>query len=57
MKKKSKVKKEWHSSDSQIGSGDYYGMGIKNPIGTSREIMGMKIESNKTLGKPPKSLA
>lgn len=39
-------------------AGDYYGMGIKNPVGKIREsTVGQEPVSEKGLKKPPKSLA
>jgi hypothetical protein len=37
--------------------GDYYGTGIRNKIGTVREIIGMRELSPKQRNTPPKSLA
>lgn len=58
-KSKSPLKglKQAHTSNSQIGMGDYYGSGIKNPIGKSREIMGMKVSGAKKTLKKPLTLA
>lgn len=55
--KKPKALKNAHTSNSKIGMGDNYGSGIKNKMGRSRDVMGMKPLSQKKLGKPPKSLA
>lgn len=48
---------EAHTSKSQIGMGDHYGSGVKNPIGKIRDVMGITDVRPKKLGKPPKSLA
>jgi len=57
MKKlKSKVKSA-HTPKTKTGMGDYYGTGVKNPIGKVRDVMGMKPLGSKKLSKPPKSLA
>jgi hypothetical protein len=58
MKKKLKKGKEWHSSNSKIGMGDYYGQAVKNPQGKIVDnSMGYKSMNPKALSKPPKSLA
>ncbi len=54
--KKSKSK-EAHVSKSKVGSGDYYGSGIRNPIGKVRDVMGLTPTNPKKLKNPPKSLA
>lgn len=53
---KSKKKKEWHASKSQKGMGDYYGTGIRQPLGKMREGMGMYEVPSKKMKIPPKSL-
>jgi len=53
--KKSKAPKTAHTSNSQKGMGDYYGTGIRNPVGKLRDVSGEKSPSK--LRKPPKSLA
>jgi hypothetical protein len=57
--KKSKGRRtgEVNTSHSQTGMGDYYGVGIKNPMGKSRDVMGFSPIKSKSLKKPPKSLA
>ena len=56
--KKSKVNKTWHGSNSQIGSGDYYGTGVKQKVGRMREdFLSNTPMPSKKVGKPPKSLA
>ena len=58
MSKKIKANKTAHTSNSKLGMGDFYGSGIKNPIGRVREDMMMgKSMNSKDLGKAPKSLA
>lgn len=46
-----------HTSDTKKGVGNYYGTGVKNPVGKMREGMGMATLSKKKLGTPPKKLA
>lgn len=59
MKKKTKGKPitPFHTAKTKIGSGDYYGEGVKNPVGRVRETSMVPKISNKKLGKAPKSLA
>lgn len=57
MTKKIKGLKTAHTPNTQQGMGDYYGQGVRNPLGKMREGMGMRPVSQKKLGKPPKSLA
>ena len=52
-----KKRLESHAPSSQRGMGDYYGTGIRNPVGKPIEIMGMKNIAPRKFGKPPKSLA
>jgi hypothetical protein len=54
---KIKPLKHAHTSNSQVGMGNYYGTGVKNPVAKSKEIMGTKGLTSKSLKKPPKSLA
>lgn len=55
---KLKSHRESHSSGSPVGSGDYYGTGIRQPIGmVRRDYMNSQKFTSKSLGKPPKSLA
>jgi hypothetical protein len=54
--KKSKHK-EWHASSDKIGMGDFYGTGVKNPIGRVRSSYISTPVSPSKLKKPPKSLA
>lgn len=47
-----------HTSNSKMGMGDFYGVGVKNKTG--REILNMiqvTPTSKKSMKKPPKSLA
>lgn len=55
--KKIKANKENHVSNTKMGMGDHYGSGVKNPVGTIRDVMGISNVKPKRLGKPPKSLA
>lgn len=48
---------ETHVPKTKYGMGDYYGTGIKNPIGRVREDYMMNPIPSKNMGKPPKSLA
>lgn len=48
---------ENHVAKTKFGMGDYYGSGIKNPIGTTRRDYINDVKSTKKQGKPPKSLA
>jgi len=54
--KKTKRFEQAHTPRSPKGVGDYYGTGVKNPIGKVRDAMG-EIKLGKKLKKPPKSLA
>lgn len=51
--KKAKLKTA-HTANTQKGMGDFYGSGVKNPMGKPRQIMGIKPIRK---SKPPKSLA
>jgi len=55
--KKIKANKQARPSNSNNGMVNHYGSGIKNPVGTIRDVMGMGNNKPKRLGKPPKSLA
>jgi hypothetical protein len=55
--KKIKTNKQTHTSNAKIGMGDHYGSGVRNPVGTIRDVMGITNVKAKNLGKPPKSLA
>ena len=53
-----KKHKEWHSANKKFGMGDYYGTGIKNPVGKLRDTyMEDGLVTPKKLKKPPRSLA
>lgn len=54
--KKTKSPKLFHTPNTQHGSGQFYGTGVKNPVVKPKEIMGVKA-SKKGLGKAPRSLA
>ena len=57
MKNKiTKPPKPFHTANTQHGSGDYYGSGVKNPVAKPREIMGVKSSKTGKM-KPPRSLA
>jgi len=56
-KVKSKKNQAWHTSSTPFGSGDYYGTGIKQKVGTiQRDYLNGNVSSKK-MNKPPKSLA
>jgi hypothetical protein len=56
--KKSKTTPQAHTSNTKKGMGDFYGTGIRAPIGKVREdTMGIKKINPKQLKMPPKSLA
>jgi hypothetical protein len=48
--------KQAHTSNSQVGTGDYYGQGIRAKVGKLRESYMDPPTSNKSMGKPPKKL-
>jgi len=54
--KNSKKTKEWHAPKSPMGSGDYHGIGIRNPVGRIREDFSASVPKGK-LNTPPRSLA
>lgn len=49
--------KEAHASPSKVGSGDYYGSGIKQKVGIIRDDYLNNPVPAKKMKKPPKSLA
>jgi hypothetical protein len=57
MKKGKTSHKETHAPRSQVGTGDYYGSGIRQKVGRVRNSYMVPKESNEKLNKPPKSLA
>lgn len=49
---------EAHTAPRKFGMGDYYGTGVKNPIGKMRDdSVGYRPVSREQMGTPPKSLA
>ena len=55
---KNKSSKAAHTSKSKKGMGDYYGQGVRAPLGKMRsDSMGMIVQTPKKLKKPPKTLA
>ncbi len=49
---------DWHVSHTSMGMGDYYGTGVKNPMGRMRDdSMGAIAVTPKKLKKPPRTLA
>ena len=56
--KKTKTPRFSHTSNSPKGMGNYYGTGIRAPLGKMRDdSIGMVQVSGKKLKKPPRSLA
>jgi hypothetical protein len=55
--KKARPTKSAHTPKTKIGSGDYYGTGIKNKIGRIIDVTGYNDIPKSKLKKPPKSLA
>jgi len=51
-----KPNKEWHTSNSSKGMGDFYGTGLKAKVGRVRDNYDSPVPSGK-LNKPPKNLA
>lgn len=51
-----KAPKSAHTSNSKKGVGDFYGTGVKNPVG--KQVSGSAIPriKSKTVGKAPRSL-
>lgn len=50
-------KKLAHTANTRKGMGDFYGSGVKNPVGKVRDVMGLKPMSKKSVKTPPRSLA
>lgn len=46
-----------HVSKAKFGMGDFYGSGVKQPIGKIRSGIGSNPVSKSKLGKPPKKMA
>jgi len=55
--KKIKGLKQSHTSPNKIGMGDYYGTGVRNPIGKPRDVFSEKAGKPRDMGKPPRTLA
>ncbi len=55
--KPSKTLKTFHTSNSKMGSGDSYGSGVKNKVGSIRSSVSTPSAPKKKLSKLPKSLA
>lgn len=55
--KKARPLKQAHTMNAKYGMGDYYGTGVKNPMGRIIDSMGTNPVSKKKMGNPPKSLA
>ena len=53
-----KPNKTAHTANTKYGMGDYYGTGVKQPMGIMREDqLSFNSVKKKNLGKPPKALA
>ncbi len=52
-----KPPKQAHTSNDKTGSGDSYGVGVKNKIGRIIDAYGINQVSSKKLKNPPRSLA
>lgn len=48
---------DWHVSHTSLGMGDYYGQGIRNPVGRIRSGSGQVEVTPEKLKTPPRSLA
>jgi hypothetical protein len=48
---------DWHVSHTSMGMGNYYGQGIRNPVGRIRSGSGQIEVTPEKLKTPPKSLA
>lgn len=57
LMKNSKVNKTAHTSNSKIGMGDYYGVGVKNPVAKIVVDQINEVVPKSKMKKPPKSLA
>ncbi len=57
MKQTRKPPKFSHTSNSRKGMGDYYGTGVKNPMGKAIDVFAEKAPRAKDKGRPPKALA
>lgn len=57
MKKTVKPAKNFHTSNSKKGMGDFYGQGIRNPAMKPKDVMGMKELSPKKVKTPPRSMS
>lgn len=55
--KKGKGSTPAHTARTQKGMGDYYGQGVRNPVGKMKEGMGLNPIPKSKLSKPPKNLA
>lgn len=59
--KNKKASGDWHVSHTSMGMGDYYGTGVKAPLGKIRKSVGPPIGyspfTKQSKSRPPKSLA
>jgi len=49
--------KNSHTANTKYGMGDFYGSGVRNPVGRVREGFGMDTITKKKLKTPPRGLA
>jgi hypothetical protein len=59
MKNNSTIKplKNAHTPNTKQGMGNFYGSGLRNPVGKVKEGFGMKAIPEKKMKIPPKSVA
>ena len=58
MKSSKKKSKQAHTDNVKHGMGDFYGQGVRNPIGKVRAgTVGMEPVTKSKMKKPPRSLA
>lgn len=57
MKKANGPKKEWHASPSKMGSGDYYGTGVRQKVGKMRGSYIDNVIPETKMKIPPKRVA
>lgn len=49
--------KNAHTSNTKKGSGDYYGVAVRQKVGKPIDVEGMKVVPPKKMKVPPRSLA
>lgn len=52
-----KVQGDWHVSHESLGMGDYYGRGVKNPMGKIRDGLGGPTMPKGKIKTPPTNVA